>query len=170
MWKDVGEVITALVPFGLAGLAIAAIVILILFRKDIRSWPIFAAMVLIALIFALDRYYFRLSPETAWFDTFGTADWGGNDLAYTDGEFPVYKSTNGRSLCDTLHEGNLVTCWDDRKADDKSLDQNVKDSNVPFGSTKWCAYKDRSIKVTDKQTGQAPKGRVYVCGRYIRQT
>jgi hypothetical protein len=168
MWKDVGEAITALVPFGVAGLAIAAIVVLILFPKNKGGWAISFAMILIAAIFALDRYI-GTSPEAAWFDTTGSADWGGQDLAYTAGWLPLYKSAKGETMCDTNLEGNVVTCWDNRIADGTSLDPKVTDTNVPMGSKKWCAYKDASIRVTTAQNGLAPKGKVYVCGRYVRR-
>src|SRR5262249_45726639 len=118
--------------------------------------------------FFVDRY-FGISPELAWFDTSGSADWGGQDLAYTTGEWPLYKSSKGEVLCDTGLEGKIAVCWDNRLAKDQR-DPTVKDSNVSDDDKRWCAYKDRSIKVTDQQTGRAPKGQVFVCGRYVRRS
>jgi hypothetical protein len=50
------EMITALVPFGIAGLAILAIVMLAMFPRDGRMMLLVFAIIVICGIFAYDRY------------------------------------------------------------------------------------------------------------------
>jgi hypothetical protein len=186
--EGIGKLINALVPFGIAGLAIAAILFLIYTynnKGNVGQWLLVTAMFLVVLIFGYDKY---LQPrvevpapkpelprssaagtgavtadDVYWFSSGSKADWGGHDLAHTDGEFPNYRSAAGKVLCDQNHVGNIATCWDNR------ADGRVPglDSNVPSSSSRWCTYKDNSIRITTPPTGYATPGVIYVCAPRI---
>jgi hypothetical protein len=157
------EVIKALVPYGPVGLAIVAIVLIALRPKGLESWIIAFAIFTIAGVF-FANLYLGTSDEVLWFDTDARADWGGGDTAFTAGLLPRYASAKGKPLCDGAHIGNVVTCWDNRP---EGRTPGV-DSDVGAAETTWCAYKQSLIRVTSRNTGEAPPGKVYVCARYIR--
>jgi hypothetical protein len=161
------EVIKSLVPFGIAGLAIVAVVTVVIAVRNPQStgsWLLALAMVIIAGIFIVERLW--PPPDAYWFDAGFRADWGGRDLAYTSGLRPKYTSFRKQDLCDGDRLGNVVTCWDNRPALN-SRDPGVQDNDVQDSDTIWCAYKDRSIKVSTKPDGLATPGRVYVCAQNV---
>src|ERR1700712_4148114 len=104
-----------LVPFGIIGLAIAAVVIIVLNPKSskIQAFAVFG-IVVIALLAAFDKWSQpgklepSPSPPTAspgppaayfWVDTGTNADWGGRDSAFTSTSTPKYSAADF-ILCD----------------------------------------------------------------------
>jgi hypothetical protein len=120
------DLVGSLKPFGLAGLAIAAIVIVVSRPRGVANWLIALALLLIAGLFVFEKAVSTIVPAAAvaagafpnafWFVASGRVDWGGFYTAYTSGDLPRYKSAKGAAVCDTSHEGDLVTCWDNRLA------------------------------------------------------
>jgi hypothetical protein len=183
--EAISQVVHELVPFGIAGLAIAGIVALTFNPGSGRRWLLMGAMLVIAGIFGFDKYLQpkaeAVQPTTElphssgvgnapittadvyWFPSGSKGDWGGHDLAHTDGEFPKYQSAKGNVLCDENHIGNIATCWDNRP------DGRVPglDSNVPNSSSRWCTYKDNTIRSPTPPNGYATPAAVYVCAPRI---
>jgi hypothetical protein len=169
------DVISALVPFGVGGLAIAAIVTITMRPKGAANWILGLAMMLVAGVFALNLVWqpksVQPSPpissggsgEVFWFDTSAKADWGGRDLAYTQGHLPRYSSSKGVPLCDASRIGNVVTCWDNRTGGQGP----IADNDVSGSDPRWCAYKDSSVRIATPPDGRAPPGQIFVCARYI---
>jgi hypothetical protein len=175
------NILQKLVPFGLAGLAILAVVAILQRPRSAPTWLLLVGIIAIAAIYAFDRLTQSAALQVAssaalpqvatgeslndafWFDTLSQADWGGRDIAYTVGLLPQYKSTTGQILCDGSRLGNVVTCWDDRP-DGRAAGV---DSTVPLDAKVWCAYKDSSIKVSTPPDGHAPPGHIFVCARHV---
>lgn len=174
------ELVKNLVPFGIAGLAIVAI-LLIVFRPQVR-WLAVVAMLLIVAIFAVDRLNppQPLSPagenggakppppgisENYWVDTATKADWGGRDYAYTSSQVPKY-SVKARTLCDENHIGYIATCWEYRPT---GYPPGITDTDVQGARPDWCTYKDSSVTLATPPDGKASPGRVYLCGRAIKR-
>jgi hypothetical protein len=168
------DIISALVPFGVAGLAIVAVVTMVMGPRGTAKWLVALGMLVVAGIFGFERWskdQWQASPpvipastsDVYWADTSAKADWGGRDLAYTAGLLPKYRSAGGKELCNQNSVGNVVTCWDNRPGGQAP---NV-DSNVAPNEKHWCAYKDSSIRISMRPDGYAPAGQVYVCARNV---
>jgi hypothetical protein len=176
------DVLQALVPFGLAGLTILAVVIVLQRPKSGPSWLMLTGILVIASVYAFDRLTAAKPIQPAppapippgpptgaglndvfWFDTLSQADWAGRDIAYTEGLLPHYKSGGGQNLCDGTRLGNVATCWDDRPGG-RAPDV---DSNVPSDGKVWCAYKNSSVRVSTPPDGRAPPGRIFICARHV---
>ena len=180
------DIINSLVPFGIAGLAIVAIVMVVRNPKQTGNWLLAVAVAAIAMVFLGEKVLTPKGLEQAqtpektpdhpvgasgtseafWFFTGAKADWGGRDLAYTSGWEPTYKSHAGRALCDATLLGNVVTCWDDRSAGGGAQGAGV-DSNVSPSENAWCAYKNNTVNLGVPPDGHAPPGRIYVCARPV---
>lgn len=169
------DVISALAPFGPVGLAIVAIVVVLASPARLANWLVALALGAIAFVFGIDRFTQAApitdskpiasgaSEEVFWFDTSTQADWGGRDVAYTKGYLPRYLSVQAKPLCDAAHLGNVVTCWDNRRGGQAA----GIDSDVTISDSQWCAYKERSVRISSRPDGQAPQGQIFVCARYI---
>lgn len=173
-----------LVPFGIIGLAIAAVLIIVLNPKSakIQLFAVFG-IVVIAVLAGFDKIWQPgkldipstpvaapvMPPGTTtlyvWIDTGANADWGGRDRAFTSTSVPKYMAGNA-SLCDENRSGTLATCWENRSG-------GYPPGNVPTDidranpTSQWCTYKDSTINIATPPDGAAPKGRVYICGRAI---
>lgn len=153
------ELIKSLVPFGIFGLAIAAIVTLATVPSKAGYWAV-VPMVLIAALSLADRL---LLPSIYWVDTGLNADWGGQDYAFTEGSAPKYQ-VKDMKLCDDNRIGYVATCWDSRPNGYPA----VALTDVASGAKpeQWCTYKNSAIHLSTAPNGAAP-GRVYICGHAI---
>jgi hypothetical protein len=178
------EVIKQLVPFGIIGLGIVAVVVIAVNPGSTTNKALgMLAMGLIALLAIVDKLNpvptLKAASGTApvaetssdssggmfWVDTGTSADWGGRDVAFTAGIIPKY-SVKSTKLCDENHPDAIATCWDNRP------------NGFPFGTptdvtgtpAQWCTYKDSSIRIFTPPDGHAIPGRVYLCGRSIPHT
>ena len=171
------DIIKAIVPFGLAGLAIVSIVIVAINPEQRNNWLLGGIIFLIFMVFTIEKFLPGLitAPESEkkpgageafWFFTGTKGDWGGRDLAYTKGNTPAYRSALGKSLCDANSIGNVVTCWENRSAAGGAQAPGV-DSNVSPSETQWCAHKLSDITMAVAANGAAPQGKVYVCSQPV---
>jgi hypothetical protein len=172
------EIIKALVPFGIGGLALftVAFVAVAPASTSKRTVTIVAMLILLA-IYGIERWITQTptvsplpSPLNAtsadppdWIDTGISADWGARDVAFTSGDNPRY-SVRGTPLCDEAHEGWVSVCWNNRPIGypDRSL---LNDVNGSPG--KWCTYKSSNIKLSTPPDGGAIPSRVYLCAHRI---
>ncbi len=173
-----------LVPFGIIGLAIAAVLIIVLSPRSSKvQWFAITGIIVIALLAAFDKVWQpgRLEPTPSpaptpapapgtsalyvWIDTGTNADWGGRDRAFTSTDIPKYVAGDSM-LCDENHTATLATCWQNRAG-------GYPPGNVPTDidrakpTSQWCTYKDSTINISTPPDGYAPKGRVYICGRAV---
>ena len=177
------EVIRALVPFGIVGLAIIALLIIAI--SPSRNGILFAMlpMILIVGLAIADRFFApgklgdpKTNSNTAgapltgtsdiyWTDTGTSADWGGRDYAYTSNSIPKY-SVKDAALCDANRVGYVATCWDARP---NGYPPNVSLTDIPLGTSpaQWCTYKDNRIRLSTPPDGGAPAGRVYICAQAV---
>jgi hypothetical protein len=174
-----------LVPFGIIGLAIAAVLAIVLSPRAsrIQSFAL-AGIVIIAGLAIFDRWSqprLELSPKPGplplpspspspspisssyfWVDTRTNADWGGRDRAFTATDLPKYR-VGDEVLCDENRAGTIATCWENRPEGypGGNLPTDINRAQAP---AKWCTYKDSTINLGTPPDGRAPKGRVYLCG------
>ncbi len=158
------DVIVALQPFGLVGLAIFAVVTLVSLATAIRRIKLPQAGLITLLVFAgigaIIFLSFTASTKAYWTNVGTLADWGGDD---DDCESAALPSKN---LCDDQRLGRIAVCWDPNqnggyppgRAGDRCR-----------GKQPWCTYKNSNVRIGVAATGHAPKGRVYVCGTGLIQ-
>lgn len=180
------EVIRSLVPFGIAGLAIVALITIAATRN---MYVAAGAMCLVVAIVVLDKVFpapragqlgdLKKVPDraagappvanpvqVAWVDTGLSADWGGRDYAYTITSKPKYK-VQDTELCEPGKIGYVATCWESRAS---GYPPNVTVTDVPSGTSpaQWCTYKNNEITLAKApEDGLAPRGRVYICAQSV---
>lgn len=168
------EAIKQLVPFGIVGLGIVAVVVIAVNPASPANRIVgLIAMGLIAGLAIFDKLSppptlqaapVRTVPPTEgmhWVDTGASADWVGNDIAYTSGYTPKYQ-VKDMQLCDTIYGNSIAVCWDNRPSGFPS----GTPTDVTDTPSQWCTYKDLSIRIFTPPTGRFP-GRVYLCGHAI---
>jgi hypothetical protein len=173
-----------LVPFGIIGLAIAAVLTIVLNPRSSKSQMFAGAGIVVIAILAMfdkwsqpgkleastNRLPITEGPSGAvggmyWVDTGTNADWGGRDRAFTSGTIPKYVVQETR-LCDENRAGTIATCWENRP--DGYPPGNIPtDINLAKPPSQWCTYKDSTINLATPPDGRAPRGRVYLCARLI---
>ncbi len=169
------------VPLGIVGLAIVAVLLLALNQGSKTNLKLAAgAIAVIMLLAVFDKLTPRNTLQDApikppdvsttpgvpggnfWVDTTTSADWGGRDVASTTGTIPKYR-VKDMPLCDENHMGSIAVCWDNRP--------NGFPGGVPTdlsgAPAQWCTYKDSSVKLSTSPDGRAPPGHVYLCTRPI---
>jgi hypothetical protein len=154
------EVIKSLVPFGIFGLAIVALVTIATVPSKAGYWAMLP-MVLIAALTLADRLLF---PSIYWVDTGLSADWGGQDYASTESSTPKYQVKDTK-LCDDNRIGYVATCWDSRPSGYPAV--RLTDISPGAKPEQWCTYKDNAVRLSTSPNGSAPAGRVYICGHAI---
>ena len=176
------EVIKQVVPFGIIGLAIVAIVFIVL--RPISKNPganlglAIAAILIIGGLAIFDKTtpsFGKAAPaavpsnasasaELLWVDTGITADWGGRDIASTTSSTPQYKVQDTK-LCE--HDGAIATCWQNRP---NGYPPNVP-TDISGAPPQWCTYKDSdAVKLNTPPDGYAPRGHVYLCAHTISRS
>jgi hypothetical protein len=178
------EMIKSLVPFGIIGLAIVALLIIAISPTKNGFKFALGPMLLIAILALVDRYLptpgllpgdhgdgtaaarpLTDNSNIYWTDSGTNADWGGRDYAYTSSPVPKYRVKDA-SLCDANRVGYVATCWDARP---NGFPPNVDLTDVPRGTTpaQWCTYKDNQIRLSTPPDGHAPAGRVFICAHVV---
>jgi len=168
------DVIKQLVPFGIVGLGIVAVVVIAINPGSAANRIVgLIAMALIASLAIFDKLSpapsLQAAPTRAllptegmhWVDTGASADWVGKDIAYTAGYTPKYL-VKDMQLCDTIHGNSIAVCWDNRP----SGFPTGTPTDVSDTPSQWCTYKDSSIRIFTAPTGGSPS-RVYLCGHAI---
>jgi hypothetical protein len=158
------DAIVALQPFGLVGLAIFAIVTLVSLASVIGNIKLPQAWLFALLIFggigAVIFLSYTSSTKAYWTNVGTLADWGGNDEDCEPAALPI------KILCDDQRLGRIAVCWDHRE--DGGYPPG-KAGDRCRGKEPWCTYKNSNVRIGIAATGQAPKGRVYVCGTGLIQ-
>jgi hypothetical protein len=179
------EVIKQLVPFGIIGLAIVAILLIVLrpITKNLAAnlWLAIAAVVIIGGLAIFDKLtpIFQAAPQAPisgpgpgpkpsgsmlWVDTGIAADWGGSDIASTTGPTPKYKVKDVTLCEEERHVGSIATCWQNRPNGYPRVDA----TDIAGAPPRWCTYKDsNAVKLSTAPNGYAPPGRVYLCAHSI---
>jgi hypothetical protein len=172
------DIIRALVPYGLAGLALFTVAFVAVAPQSGNKRTItIVAMFILLLIYGIDKWLTQIpasspipSPINSasagppdWIDTGISADWGGRDVAFTNGEIPKY-GVKGTPLCDEVHVSWVSICWNNRPTGypDRSLPNDV------IGNPgKWCTYKGPTIKISTPPDGGAVPNLVYLCAHRV---
>jgi hypothetical protein len=175
------EMIRQVVPLGIVGLAIIAVLLIALNPGSKTNLSLaVGAMVVVGALAVFDRMIPKkelepnpglpalenkanISATMLWVDTGTKADWGGRDVAYTVGLTPKYK-VKDTALCDENHIGSIATCWENRP---NGYPAGVNATDVAGAPAQWCTYKDSSIGLLTPPDGAAPRGRVFMCARSI---
>jgi hypothetical protein len=179
------EAIREVVPLGVAGLAILAVVVIAALNLN-RWWTLAIPLAAVLALVGVDKLYpnatfepaGRASPALsgttsamAWVDTGMKADWAGRDWAYTSGSLPRYAAPNSTSgapepLCDANHAYYIAVCWEARPG---GYPRGVTVTDIKAGATpaQWCTYKTANINLGTRLDGGAPAGRVYICAQAV---
>ena len=162
--KMTSDSIVALQPFGLVGLAIFAIVTLVSLASAIGKIKLPQAGPISFLIFggigAIIFLLYTSSTKAYWTNVGTQADWGGNDEDCEPAALP------SKNLCDDQRLGRIAVCWE---PNENGGYPPGKAGDRCRGKQPWCTYKNSNVRVGVAATGQAPKGRVYVCGAGLIQ-
>jgi hypothetical protein len=166
---DIAAVIRELVPFGILGLAIIAVLFIALIPRSNTSRAIaLLAMFIIAVLAIFDRLNpaprlekapesspqkpsVRVSGNTYWVSTGTKGDWGGRDIAFTAGSEPRY-DLKGMVLCDENRDGSVAVCWDDRPTGYPL----GRPTDVLGAPPNWCTYKDSNVRLSTPPDGRSP--------------
>lgn len=187
--RAVAEVLRSITPFGIFGLAIVAIIAIVVVYNQRRS-KLAIGLAIFAVVFVSALALFdRIFPagsisliqqntpvegpapgrldEVLWADTGTKADWGGRDYAYSSGLTPKYGFTSVGGapviVCDADRIGVIATCWDNR-TDGYPIGKPADFSGI---SQQWCTYKESSISLATPPDGSAAPGRIYICARTV---
>lgn len=172
------------VPLGIVGLAIVAVLLVALNPGGKTNLKLAAGTIAAIVLLAV---FDKLTPQSTlqpappkvpdasspagapggifWIDTTSSADWGGRDVASTTGLIPRYRVKDMR-LCDENRNGSIAVCWDNRP---NGFPAGVP-TDISGAPAQWCTYKDSSVKLSTPPDGRAPPGRVYLCARSIPHT
>jgi hypothetical protein len=183
-------VIKAFAPYGISGLILISIIIIVALPSGStkRVITIFST---IMIVYGVEKIWPTLkeapseipgpnlssqgpaegaaqtpsSPHIFWGDTRLSADWGGEDAAFSNGPYPKYRVKDS-VLCDGAHFGSVAICWVDRPNGfpDRSLPNDVEGT-----PSEWCTYKKQSIRLWTPANGTAVPSRVYECVRTVRR-
>jgi hypothetical protein len=171
---EVLKQLAAFAPFGIGFLVVAALVVLYVVPPSATRLRTLTIVILAMLAVYFGEKYFSPKPPmpdpgpsptksaAVWVDTGLQADWGGNDRAFAKGLTPRYRVLT-TELCGDNDLGLVATCWDNRLG---GHEPNVP-SDVDQSDREWCAYKNKTVKVTTPANGGAPPGRVYLCARPV---